>query len=105
MSIFLLVLYIDTGPEHPQRGGVWSGRKDPEVCNEHGGSLPTLSAPAALTFIGPLYNFFFMPYRSGDRPGKGRYFCLGCGKVLTLDHNTDTLPPCRLCKGDEFRKE
>ncbi|WP_165394863.1 hypothetical protein [Methanofollis fontis] len=46
-----------------------------------------------------------MPYTCGDRPGAGRYTCLGCGKVLTLDDDTDTLPPWSVCKGNKNRKE
>lgn len=46
-----------------------------------------------------------MPYNAGDKPGAGRYLCLGCGKVLVLKENTDTLPRCRLCKWSEYRKE
>ncbi len=78
------------------------------ILSKYGGPSTdpsTLSAPAQPTFIGPPPCSLFMPYTSGDRPGKGRYLCLGCGKVLTLDHTTETLPPCRICKGDEYQKE
>jgi len=44
-------------------------------------------------------------YNAGDKPGAGRYICLGCGTVLVLEENTDTLPRCRLCTGSEYRKE
>lgn len=58
---------------------------------------PPLSNPAA--------RLLFMPYNAGDKPGAGRYTCLGCGTVLVLEENTDTLPRCRLCRWSEYRKE
>lgn len=41
---------------------------------------------------------------TGEKPGKGRYKCKKCGFVLTLDDNTDTLPPCPKCHYTEFTK-
>lgn len=34
----------------------------------------------------------------------GKYKCLRCGKVITLDEDTDRLPPCPKCNGTEFVK-
>lgn len=43
-----------------------------------------------------------MVYECGNKPGAGRYMCTSCGKVLTLDDNTDALPPCSKCSGCKF---
>ncbi len=40
--------------------------------------------------------------RTGEKPGKGTYTCKRCGQQVTLDDNTDTLPPCSKCNGTEF---
>lgn len=45
-----------------------------------------------------------MTYKTGEKPGKGTYQCINCGTTVTLDDNTDTLPPCPSCDGTEFRK-
>lgn len=45
-----------------------------------------------------------MVYECGNKPGAGNYECTNCGKVLTLDDDTDTLPPCSKCDGCEFEK-
>ena len=39
---------------------------------------------------------------TGEKQGKGTYMCLECAQMVTLDDNTDTLPPCPNCKGKEF---
>lgn len=44
-------------------------------------------------------------YTTGQKPGKGDYECTNCGFVLTLDDNTDTLPPCPNCSETEFNKK
>ena len=31
---------------------------------------------------------------TGEKPGKGKYFCNRCGTRVVLDDNSDTLPPC-----------
>lgn len=36
-------------------------------------------------------------YSTGDKPGKGAYKCTTCGKIVHLDQDTDTLPPCPIC--------
>lgn len=43
-----------------------------------------------------------MSYTTGEKPGTGRYVCTKCGEDLTLDDNTDTLPPCAKCHGTKF---
>ncbi len=40
---------------------------------------------------------------TGEKPGKGEYECVNCGQRVTLDDNTDTMPPCPRCNGTEFR--
>jgi DNA-directed RNA polymerase subunit RPC12/RpoP len=43
-------------------------------------------------------------YSTGEKPGKGRYKCVKCGLVITLDDNSDTLPPCSKCNGTKWAK-
>ncbi len=45
-----------------------------------------------------------MAFKCGQKPGVGRYVCLGCGEDLYLDNSTDTLPPCAKCSKCEFRR-
>ena len=40
---------------------------------------------------------------TGEKPGKGTYYCTNCGQAVTLDDDTDTLPPCPKCGGTDFR--
>jgi len=39
---------------------------------------------------------------TGEKPGKGTYKCKRCGTKVTLDDDTDTLPPCPKCHHTEF---
>ena len=41
--------------------------------------------------------------KTGEKPGAGQYTCRKCGKTLTLDDETDKLPPCSDCGGTEFK--
>ena len=41
--------------------------------------------------------------KTGEKPGAGQYTCRECGKTLTLDDETDKLPPCSNCGGTEFK--
>ena len=41
---------------------------------------------------------------TGEKPGKGKYVCLGCGQTVVLDDKTDTLPPCPKCHGIYYRR-
>lgn len=41
---------------------------------------------------------------TGEKPGKGTYYCKKCGQAVTLDDDTDTLPPCPKCNGTEYRR-
>ncbi|MCO0816935.1 MAG: zinc ribbon-containing protein [Lactococcus lactis] len=43
-------------------------------------------------------------HSTGNKPGKGEYYCTSCGQNVTLDQNTDTLPPCPSCHHTQFRK-
>ena len=36
-------------------------------------------------------------YKTGQKPGKGKYMCFACGQIVVLDDNTDVLPPCPKC--------
>ena len=40
--------------------------------------------------------------KTGEKPGKGTYNCRECGQFVTLDDNTDTMPPCPRCSHTEF---
>jgi len=40
--------------------------------------------------------------RTGEKPGAGSYICIKCRQEVTLDENTDTLPPCPRCSGTEY---
>jgi len=43
-------------------------------------------------------------YQTGEKPGKGMYQCTNCGKIITLNDNTDTLPPCPGCHHTTWNK-
>jgi zinc ribbon family protein len=45
-----------------------------------------------------------MPYKCGQKPGRGRYVCRKCGEDVRLNHSTDALPKCRRCANCEFVK-
>lgn len=40
---------------------------------------------------------------TGDRPGKGTYICMTCGRKVVIEHDADKLPVCPQCKGSMFR--
>lgn len=40
---------------------------------------------------------------TGEKLGRGTYICKKCGQKVTLDDNTDTMPPCPKCDNTEFR--
>jgi DNA-directed RNA polymerase subunit RPC12/RpoP len=40
---------------------------------------------------------------TGQKPGKGTYTCTKCGNTVTLNDNSDTLPPCKKCNGTNFK--
>lgn len=39
---------------------------------------------------------------TGEKPGKGTYYCKKCGSPKVLNDDSDTLPPCSKCNGTEF---
>lgn len=41
-------------------------------------------------------------FKTGEKPGKGTYTCTKCSQKVTLDDNTDTLPPCPSCNNTEY---
>ncbi|MBS3774422.1 MAG: hypothetical protein KGY70_04500 [Bacteroidales bacterium] len=43
-------------------------------------------------------------YRTGEKPGKGRYQCTKCGHIIRLDDDSDTLPPCPVCENTTWNK-
>jgi DNA-directed RNA polymerase subunit RPC12/RpoP len=40
---------------------------------------------------------------TGDRPGKGTYICMTCGKKIVIEKDEKKLPVCPQCKGSMFR--
>lgn len=49
---------------------------------------------------------FMETYKTGDKPGKGKYKCLThrCGRQVSLENNNDALPECQKCGKAEFKK-
>jgi len=43
-------------------------------------------------------------YKTGENPGKGKYQCTVCGEIITLDDDTDALPPCPKCHATSWDK-
>lgn len=43
-------------------------------------------------------------YKTGEKPGRGDYYCTNCGQKVTLDDNADTLPPCPRCTNTTYTK-
>lgn len=41
-------------------------------------------------------------YETGEKSGKGDYTCTNCGETITLDDDTDTLPPCPKCHNTTY---
>jgi hypothetical protein len=39
-----------------------------------------------------------MTFKCGNKPGKGHYESVETGEIITLDQDTDRLPPCPLDK-------
>ena len=39
---------------------------------------------------------------TGDRPGKGTYICMTCGKKIVIENDEKKLPVCPQCKGSMF---
>ncbi|ADQ80897.1 hypothetical protein Palpr_2768 [Paludibacter propionicigenes WB4] len=40
---------------------------------------------------------------TGQKPGRGTYYCTNCGQSVTLDDDSDILPPCPKCSHTNFR--
>lgn len=43
-------------------------------------------------------------YKTGEQPGKGTYQCTVCGELVTLDDDSDKLPPCPVCSATTYEK-
>ena len=43
-------------------------------------------------------------YKTGEKPGKGFYRCVVCGKIIYLNDDTDTLPPCPECHNTSWTR-
>ena len=39
---------------------------------------------------------------TGEKPGIGTYVCTNCETSVTLDDDSDTLPPCPKCNGTTY---
>jgi DNA-directed RNA polymerase subunit RPC12/RpoP len=39
---------------------------------------------------------------TGEKPGKGTYTCKTCKTTVTLDEDSDRLPPCPKCTNTEY---
>lgn len=44
-------------------------------------------------------------YRSGDRPGKGDYYCDECYHMVSLVEDNEILPRCPVCDAVTFTKD
>ena len=42
-------------------------------------------------------------FKTGEKPGRGKYSCTNCGTNVSLDAN-DKMPPCPKCTNSEFTK-
>lgn len=40
---------------------------------------------------------------SGDKPGKGTYVCMACGKKIVIEKEDEKLPVCPQCGGSMSR--
>ncbi|PKM41949.1 MAG: hypothetical protein CVV03_10995 [Firmicutes bacterium HGW-Firmicutes-8] len=45
-----------------------------------------------------------MAYATGERPGKGTYYCISCKQPIKVNNNIDTIPPCPKCNKTQFTK-
>jgi Zn finger protein HypA/HybF involved in hydrogenase expression len=45
-----------------------------------------------------------MTYKTGEKPGKGIYYCTKCDCKVELNDDNDTLPPCPKCHNTEYTK-
>ena len=45
-----------------------------------------------------------MKYKTGDKPGAGRYRCDNCGYVVRITSDAEALPACPNCGHHEFTK-
>jgi hypothetical protein len=43
-------------------------------------------------------------HSAGELPGKGTYKCTNYETFVTLDSDTETLPPCPECGGIDFER-
>lgn len=41
-------------------------------------------------------------FKTGEKPGRGQYFCSQCGQQINLDKDSDHLPPCPDCSNSTF---
>ena len=46
----------------------------------------------------------FLMYKTGEKPGIGTYQCISCGTKVSLNDNTDVLPPCPKCDNVYYTK-
>ena len=41
-------------------------------------------------------------YKSGQKPGRGKYQCTNCGRLIELESNDKALENCPKCKGNKW---
>ncbi|WP_080797187.1 zinc ribbon-containing protein [Arabiibacter massiliensis] len=45
-----------------------------------------------------------MEYKTGDKPGPGKYRCKNCGYIVRINDDAEPLPACPNCGHHEFEK-
>jgi len=40
---------------------------------------------------------------TGEKPGKGTYYCKKCVQLVVLDDSSDRLPPCPKCGKTDYK--
>ena len=41
---------------------------------------------------------------TGDKPGKGTYYCMTCGQKVVIESDEKKLPICPKCQGSMFSR-
>jgi len=43
-------------------------------------------------------------YRTGEKPGRGSYTCISCGRTVEVDDNSEALKSCPSCGCTTFNR-